>query len=173
MFCHCRWFYVETHDVQLLDEYDQIYQDLEPFWGMDPKDLDQLVSDWEGHPDTFTPGKEDTGIVVVNYSRPDDDERPAAHLATAFHMMDILEDVQQHIPFFQYMTTPTCLLITNSKLWPLRLCLPANVWDTTQNDVLCSFDTYQFPCGLDIDLKKPPPVKIDGWIAACFPNFPA
>jgi hypothetical protein len=68
---------------------------------MDPKDLSLLVSDWEDHPDTFTLGSEDNTIMVVNYSLPDDDQRRADHLATAFHMMEILEDVQGYIPPFR------------------------------------------------------------------------
>ncbi|KIO24440.1 glycosyltransferase family 90 protein [Tulasnella calospora MUT 4182] len=30
------WSYVKAHRVQLPDEYDRIYHDLEPFWGVDP-----------------------------------------------------------------------------------------------------------------------------------------
>ncbi|KAF9240419.1 glycosyl transferase family 90-domain-containing protein [Melanogaster broomeanus] len=33
------WDYVVKHDVRLPDEYDEIYHDLEPFWGIDPYDL--------------------------------------------------------------------------------------------------------------------------------------
>ena len=31
-----RWEFVQEYDVQLPDEYDQIYEDLERFWGLEP-----------------------------------------------------------------------------------------------------------------------------------------
>ncbi|KIM52545.1 hypothetical protein SCLCIDRAFT_60830, partial [Scleroderma citrinum Foug A] len=33
------WDYIVEHNVQLPDEYDEIYYDLEPFWGVDPEDM--------------------------------------------------------------------------------------------------------------------------------------
>lgn len=40
--------------MQLPDEYDQIYKDLEPFWGMSPSHVQTLQAEYEGEPGTFT-----------------------------------------------------------------------------------------------------------------------
>lgn len=65
----CRWRYAELHNVQLPDEYDQIWSDLEPFWGMDPVDLNRLQLQHEGHIDSFTLGKnEGESIKLLNVS---------------------------------------------------------------------------------------------------------
>jgi hypothetical protein len=42
---HVRWAYVQEDQVQLSDEYDQIYDDLEPYWGMNPTDLQLIQRD--------------------------------------------------------------------------------------------------------------------------------
>ncbi|KAF8908122.1 glycosyl transferase family 90-domain-containing protein [Gymnopilus junonius] len=51
------WTYVEKHDVQLPDEYDQIFKDLEPFWGIDPQDLQRIQNDWGAHVGSYTIGR--------------------------------------------------------------------------------------------------------------------
>ena len=43
----CRWDYVVRHRVQLPDEYDEIFQDIEPFWGIDPRELARTQQELE------------------------------------------------------------------------------------------------------------------------------
>ncbi|KAH8114400.1 glycosyl transferase family 90-domain-containing protein [Phellopilus nigrolimitatus] len=101
------WDYVEKHRVQLPDEYDQIYRDLEPYWGIDPRDLRVAQAEWEGHRDSFTIGKHsDEGIVtILNMSLPDD--RAQDYLAWgARPQMDLLNEVYKHIPLFRATFSP-------------------------------------------------------------------
>ncbi|GFZ43509.1 hypothetical protein JCM24511_01229 [Saitozyma sp. JCM 24511] len=39
------WAYVEANDVQLPDEYDQIYKDLDPFYALPPRTIQALVTE--------------------------------------------------------------------------------------------------------------------------------
>jgi hypothetical protein len=74
--------------VLLPDEYDQIHDDLAPFWALAPQQLQQIEAAWEGHRDTFTIGKlgnwRGAGINVVNASLgggPGESPRPALPVA--------------------------------------------------------------------------------------------
>lgn len=60
-----RWQYVKENDVQLPDEYDQIYEDLEPFWGVAPADLRKTQAELEKKKDSFTLGKNKEGKIDV------------------------------------------------------------------------------------------------------------
>lgn len=55
------WDYTEKHDVQLRDEYDQIWLSLEPFWGLSAQKLEQLRAGVEKRSelDLFTITKEE------------------------------------------------------------------------------------------------------------------
>jgi hypothetical protein len=46
-----RWKYATENDVKLPDEYDQIYNDIEPFWGIEPVDLIKIHGENEVHND--------------------------------------------------------------------------------------------------------------------------
>ncbi|KAK7049711.1 hypothetical protein VNI00_005742 [Paramarasmius palmivorus] len=60
------WEYVKLHDVQLPDEYDQIYRDLEPFWGISPKDLQAIQQELEEKKDSYTLGKvAEQGVITI------------------------------------------------------------------------------------------------------------
>ncbi|KXN85628.1 Beta-1,2-xylosyltransferase 1 [Leucoagaricus sp. SymC.cos] len=48
------WDFITEHDVQLPDDYDQIWLDLELFWGMDPVELQRIQREQETHPESFT-----------------------------------------------------------------------------------------------------------------------
>src|ERR1700729_1747162 len=77
-----RWLYCEENNVQLPDEYDRIYHDLEPFWGMDPVDLNRLQAEHESYRDSFTISKtENSNITVVALVITNDDPS----LDTIFH----------------------------------------------------------------------------------------
>ena len=49
-----RWKYAVENNVQLPDEYDQIYNDLESFWGIEPSGLIQIQKEGELKQDTYT-----------------------------------------------------------------------------------------------------------------------
>ncbi|KAK7441566.1 hypothetical protein VKT23_016558 [Stygiomarasmius scandens] len=80
------WGYVEKHEVLLPDEYDQIYSDLEHYWGVDPHVLISQTYERETRTaqgyveDRYTIGKAiwKTPIHMVNWSLPsaaEDEER--------------------------------------------------------------------------------------------------
>jgi hypothetical protein len=49
------WNYTVKHNVQLRDEYDQIFLSLEPFWGLSPEKIEKLREDAQTrNPDFFT-----------------------------------------------------------------------------------------------------------------------
>lgn len=105
------------NNVQLPDEYDQIYRDIEPFWGVDPHDLQDARRAWEGNPDSFTIGKQaaDDPITILDYSvRQGDDSRYG--LAHTVHLIiDLMREVEEYLPPFRAIFNPhdTPNLVTN------------------------------------------------------------
>ncbi|KAG5353292.1 hypothetical protein C0989_008510 [Termitomyces sp. Mn162] len=150
------WEYVQKHNVQLPDEYDQIHQDLEHFWGMDPRDLQRLQSEWEGHSDSYTIGKTVDGpIMLVNYSLPGNLTVNHDLAEGAYEVMELLMDVQDKIAPFRAVFSPH----DNPNLptdWELR-----------------EIALKHAAKGTFLDVNNPPPVKLNGWIAACPPTSPA
>ena len=104
---HFRWKYVEDNGVQLPDEYDQIYKDLEPFWGMDPLDLQNMEREWESFADSYTIGKEANGrIEIVNFTLPGNEKVQFDLKGGAFQIMELLADVEKFIPPFRAIFSP-------------------------------------------------------------------
>ncbi|KAF9004548.1 glycosyl transferase family 90-domain-containing protein [Cyathus striatus] len=150
------WAYVEQNNVQLPDEYDQIYHDLEPFWGIDPVELQQIQSDWEAHEDSFTIGKEaDTLIGLLNYTSPENEQARFVLAKGAFEVMELLEDVEAYIPAFRAVFSPhdNPNLHADYELKERALKAAAE--------------------GTFIDLSDPPQTKLHGWISACPPSTKA
>ncbi|SJL16213.1 uncharacterized protein ARMOST_19732 [Armillaria ostoyae] len=150
------WEYVEKNNVQLPDEYDQIYRDLEPYWGVNPVDLARIVSEWEGHKDSFTLGKEEGHRVgLVNYTIRD----PSTHghvLSGAQMLGELLEDVDEFLPPFHAVFHPH----DN----------PEHVTDWELRDKM--FEHAR--AGTYIDVDHPVvPIRDHGWISGCAPTSPA
>ncbi len=86
-----------THNVQLPDEYDRIYQDLEPFWGIEPVLLQKIHRDWEAK-------KEPQGACFTLVSQngtiglSEDTSIPSGR---ADHQLDFLQDVAEWLPDFR------------------------------------------------------------------------
>ncbi|KAJ6629381.1 hypothetical protein B0H10DRAFT_2208785 [Mycena sp. CBHHK59/15] len=102
------WYYAEEHSVQLPDEYDQIAADLEPFWGMDPRDLQAIQREWEAHKDSYTIGKfaDEDGISMLNFTLPADEEVRFTLATGAFQVIELLVDVERYIPPFRAVFSP-------------------------------------------------------------------
>ncbi|KAF8066953.1 hypothetical protein FPV67DRAFT_1768934 [Lyophyllum atratum] len=150
------WAYVEENNVQLPDEYDQIYRDLEPYWGMDPKDLQEIEREWEGHFDSWTIGKTaESDIRLVNSSLPKREKGPFDLTSGATHVIDLLKDVEEFIPPFRAVFSPhdNPNLHTDFELKTEALKHAA--------------------AGTFLDINNPPPVKLNGWLSACDPMSPA
>ena len=105
----CRWFYCKKHNVQLPDEYDRIYHDLEPFWGINPVDLNRLQTEHEVQRDSFTLGKtNDSEVKLVTWALPNPDEgfNLEYHLGKAKEIARMLDEVAQFIPPFRAVFSP-------------------------------------------------------------------
>ncbi|KAG6884641.1 hypothetical protein C0993_009358 [Termitomyces sp. T159_Od127] len=150
------WRYVQKHNVQLPDEYDQIYEDLEPFWGMDPCDLQRLQSKWEAHSDSYTIGKMADGpIIIANYSLPNMKSGDHDLRSVGYEVIDLLKEIEDKLPPFRAVFSPH----DNPNL-PID-------WELRQQAV------KHAAAGTFLDINDPPPVKLNGWIASCPPTSPA
>ncbi|KAK0482416.1 glycosyltransferase family 90 protein [Armillaria novae-zelandiae] len=150
------WEYVEKNNVQLPDEYDQIYRDLEPYWGVNPVDLNGIIRGWEDHEDTFTLGKEEGHRVgLARYAIRD----PATHrhVVSGVQMLsEILEDVDEFLPPFRAVFHPH----DN----------PEHVTDWELREKMFEYART----GTHIDVDQPVvPIKNHGWISGCAPTSPA
>ena len=96
-----RWDYVQRHEVQLPDEYDQIHHDIEPFWGIRPTDLRKLQAQHEAEMGTYTlsNGQGFGHIEVVNTTLTPDAVEVADKRSN--DQLDILDPVKQWIPPFR------------------------------------------------------------------------
>jgi hypothetical protein len=99
------WAYVQRHEVQLPDEYDAIYEDLRPYWGIAPSLLREMQKKSESAEDSVTIGKEiwDSPTKLLNItvaeSRRDKTDFYLKHAARPH--LDLLEEISQWIPPFR------------------------------------------------------------------------
>ena len=104
-----RWSYCMRHNVQLPDEYDRIYDDLEPFWGMHPLDLNKLRTEIESERDSYTLGKTKNSEVTMVASalpEPGPDSPTKNYIAQAKEFADLLNQVSEFIPPFRAVFSP-------------------------------------------------------------------
>lgn len=89
------------NDVQLPDDYDRIYHDIEPFWGIRPADLRKLIAEHESEPGTYTLGNHEGygEIFVVNSSGVNRDSNAAKERSD--DQIWILDKVKQFLPPFR------------------------------------------------------------------------
>ncbi|KAJ6618125.1 hypothetical protein B0H10DRAFT_1687422, partial [Mycena sp. CBHHK59/15] len=98
-------WYADIHIGQLPDEYDQIHADLEPFWGIEPKDLLSIQSELEAKIDSYTLGKTATsGVSVVNTSF--QQGRYDQLIKGSEAILDLLRDVEDFLPPFRAVFNP-------------------------------------------------------------------
>ncbi|KAJ3875522.1 glycosyl transferase family 90-domain-containing protein [Lentinula edodes] len=148
------WEYVQKHDVQLPDEYDQIYYDLEPFWGLEPSYLLELQAEREFKQDTYTIGKNTEGkldILQTSFQEGAYDQL----IWIANKVLDILRDIEDDLPFFRATFTPHDG--------------PNLMTDYVVKSTLleaASTDSY-------IGKEQLPPIHRLGWLSACDPESPA
>ncbi|KAF5367754.1 hypothetical protein D9758_009860 [Tetrapyrgos nigripes] len=89
------WNYIQKHEVLLPDEYDQIHEDLEHYWGVDPVELaeEALRKEKVVGVDTYTFGKTtwDEGLEFLNWSLPGQEGTQYDMMQGGWWMMDMLE----------------------------------------------------------------------------------
>jgi len=94
------------HDVQLPDEYDQIFHDLEPFWGMEPSDLFLIQAELETKLDSYTIGKalKDTPVGILTYAFRDG--RYDQLIAGSHKILELLNKIEHLLPEFRFTVNP-------------------------------------------------------------------
>ncbi|KAF8201269.1 glycosyltransferase family 90 protein [Mycena galopus ATCC 62051] len=147
------WNYVQRHDVQLPDEYDQIHADLEPFWGIEPTDLLSIRAELEAKVDSYTIGKTADSLVdVVNTSF-----TPGKYdqlIVRSENVLDLLSDIEEFLPSFRAVFSPHD--------GPNRL-----------SDYFVENAARQAAAeGKYISRKDFPKIDPKGWTSACAPGSP-
>lgn len=108
VFHHSRWDFAQEMEVQLPDEYDTIWRQLEPFWGINPKDLSKIQAIQETKPDSFTLAKNetfDTNLVRTAFSNPETWEQRAL-LRGLNEILELLEPVEPALHPFRAIFSP-------------------------------------------------------------------
>ncbi|EKM77598.1 hypothetical protein AGABI1DRAFT_77101 [Agaricus bisporus var. burnettii JB137-S8] len=99
------WKYVTEHNVQLPDEYDQIFHDLEPFWGLEPSDLFKTQAELETRIDSYTIGKQDgSDVDVLTYAFTEG--RYDQLIAGSKKIIALLSEIQHLLPDFRMTISP-------------------------------------------------------------------
>ena len=101
----CRWDYVVRHRVQLPDEYDEIFEDIEPFWGIDPHELARTQQELEMRDGVVTVQKTDAHprLQVVRSTLPQDRQNLQAGIKK---IVALLSEVEQDLPPLRFTVSP-------------------------------------------------------------------
>ncbi|KIK25676.1 glycosyltransferase family 90 protein [Pisolithus microcarpus 441] len=148
------WDYVVKHDVLLPDEYDEIYHDIEPYWGMHPEDLADAERGLEERDDIIvvakTPGNDKLEIVHTTLKK-----NPSAFIARISNILKLLEEVEHDLP-------------------PLRMSFSPHDNPNMLSDWrIKSMVMEAAKSGTTVRQKKFPPIHTVGWAQACSPSSPA
>ncbi|KAG2340814.1 hypothetical protein BDR05DRAFT_889164 [Suillus weaverae] len=149
------WDYVVTHNVQLPDEYDEIYQDLEPFWGIDPPDFQKNREQLEAQDNTVVIAKTDqsSSIEVVDYHLPQDSAQRL--IGRIDNVLELLQDVEDFLPPFRAVFSPHDNPSMLSDYGVRSMALQAAAARST------------------LKRNELPPAQRSGWLSACRPSSPA
>lgn len=81
---------------------------MEPFWGIDPSDLQRLQAVQEAHSDSFTLGKDElSGVKIVNTSFSDPANWEEKHLLRgAQDLVNLLRSIEHLLPPFRAVFSP-------------------------------------------------------------------
>ncbi|KAJ6480242.1 glycosyl transferase family 90-domain-containing protein [Mycena sanguinolenta] len=168
------WAYTKVHAVQLPDEYEMIEHDLGPFWGAEPRVLQEAQRKWEAHADSYTIGIDDDAdsdvesefdegsgdqqrnrrLAMLNFTLPSDERVRRELAAGGFQIIDMLRDVEEELPPFRAVFSPhdNPNLVLDHELREMALEAAKK--------------------GIYIDPAHPPRQKW-GWRWACPPRSPA
>jgi hypothetical protein len=126
--------------VQLPDEYDEIFEDIEPFWGIDPHELARTQQELEMHDSVVTVQKTDAHprLEVVRSTLPQDRQ----DLQTGIdEVVALLSDVEQDLPPLRITVSP----FDNPDMlsdWQIKsMALEAAANGTSMFDRLFAFST--------------------------------
>ncbi|KAG6896300.1 hypothetical protein C0992_009253 [Termitomyces sp. T32_za158] len=103
------WDFAQEMENRLPDEYDTIYRELEPFWGMNPVDLAKIQAELETRRvDTFTISKNathDTNLIATSFSDPENWQRNDL-LHGLKEIIDLLDPVEPALRPFRAVFSP-------------------------------------------------------------------
>lgn len=101
----CRWDFVVKHNVQLPDEYDEIYHDLEAYWGLDPADIAETLRELETRDIVFTLAKtpSNSGLEIVHSTLPDADHDSRKRIE---EMIEMTEEYGGDLPPMRIVISP-------------------------------------------------------------------
>ena len=162
-----RWAYVVRHDVHLPDEYNEIYEDMEPFWGIDPRELANTQSMLENKPGLVTIAKTKTSVEIVRSTIPEAD---APLLKVVNKVLALLDDVAPELPPFRFSLSPHDRpdMLSDWRIEQIAREAAANGTSTSPPRFIRCLLT---PVALT--QKELPEVMESGWIQACSPDSPA
>ena len=85
------------HNVQLPDEYDEIYYDLEPFWGVDPEDMAHIQKELEKESEITTVAKTPSSprFEIVDTTIRGD---PLGAFQRINDILDLISDIEHELP---------------------------------------------------------------------------
>ena len=92
-----RWDYAVRHRVQLPDEYDEIFNDIEPFWGIDPHDLAETQQELETRDGLLTVQKTDDS-PNFEIARSNIPETQGFLTARVNDILALVRDVESELP---------------------------------------------------------------------------
>lgn len=149
------WDYVVANNVQLPDEYDEIYQDLEPYWGIDALDFQTNREQLEAQENTIVLAKTDQNsfIEIVDYHLPQDaTERLIGRID---NVLKLLQDVEDDLPPFRAVFSPHDNPSMLSDYGIKSMALEAAA------------------AGHTLKRNELPPAQRSGWLSACQSSSPA
>ncbi|GAA5975950.1 hypothetical protein JCM11641_002847 [Rhodosporidiobolus odoratus] len=142
------WVYAKANRVILVDEYDQIQKDLEPFWALEPGDLAHRMRVMEERAETFT-------VQVANGKVEEVGEQ--AFLRRAKDLGDLVGRFSAHVPDVNLTFTrhdqPACQLDWFAKEKMTELAQQGEFWGPSE--FLASGDP-----------------KLSNWAVGCPPDSP-
>ncbi|KAJ7472379.1 glycosyl transferase family 90-domain-containing protein [Mycena galericulata] len=149
------WNYVQKHAVRLPDEYDQIHADLEPFWGIEPKDLLAIREELEAKVDSYTLGKNTTADCISVRNTSFEPGKYEQLIQGSEDILDLLRDVEEFLPPFRAVFSPHD--------GPNRL----SDYSVEQAARQAAAEKKH------ISRKDFPGIDTTGWVSACAPESPA
>ncbi|KAG8987720.1 Glycosyltransferase Family 90 domain containing protein [Tulasnella sp. 427] len=145
------WSYVKLHRVQLPDEYDQIYHDLEPLWGVDPATLQAAQAAREHDVNTFTIASKKGEVTIASDTVVNMDAKTTERMQG---QLGLLKPVQTLLPDFRATFTAADI--------PSQF-----ISDETRKAALEAAGQKKV-----LDSKSIPHSKGTGWSSACPPSSP-
>lgn len=92
----------------LPDEYDRIHDDLEPLWGMDPKDVNSIIDSLSNLSGGYTLGHNSSShaIGILNHGLAAFGNSTKVFLSQAQEVVDTIKNVSHFIPPFRAVFNP-------------------------------------------------------------------